>query len=132
MKKTQINPWSWQNQYSYSQAWKIDTPASLIYVSGQASMSSEGHVLHEDDFENQVRQTYANLETVLEHAGASLNDVIKLGVYLTDIDNFPKYKEIQAEKFTETKPADTTVIVMSLALPALMVEVEAVAAIPLK
>ena len=72
------------------QAWKIETPGSLIFISGQASISPEGDVLHEGDFDSQVRQTYANLETVLKHAGAGLDDVIKIGVYLTDIENFPK------------------------------------------
>ena len=50
MEKRPINPWTWQIPYNFSQAWKIDNCQSMVFVSGQASLSSDGEVLHEEDF----------------------------------------------------------------------------------
>jgi len=55
MEKTQINPWRWQDAYGFSQAWKVDGARSLIFVSGQASISAEGTVMHQGDFRAQAR-----------------------------------------------------------------------------
>ncbi len=129
MKRKPINPWSWQDQYCFSQAWRVDAADTIIFVSGQASVSSEGTVVHAEDFESQVRQTFCNLETVLQHAGATLADIVKLGIFLTNQDHFPTYKKIHAEFFPGAKPADTVLIVNSLALPELLVEIEAIAVV---
>jgi enamine deaminase RidA (YjgF/YER057c/UK114 family) len=129
MKRRPINPWTWQEQYNFSQAWRIDDARSLIFVSGQASVSSEGVVLYEGDFDSQVRQTFRNLETVLKQAGTTLADIVKLGIFLTNQENFPTYKKIHAGFFPGEKPADTVLIVNSLALSELLVEIEAVAAV---
>ena len=52
MEKTQFNPWKWQDQYGFSQCWKVDGAKSLIVVSGQSSMSADGEVLHPGDFKH--------------------------------------------------------------------------------
>lgn len=127
MKKTQINPWRWQDAYGFSQAWKIDGERSLIFVSGQASISAEGTVMHPGDFSAQARLTFENLQIVLKKAGASLDDIVKLGVYLVNMNNLPDYGAVQAEFFKGPMPAQTVVEVSSLALPGMMIEVEAIA-----
>lgn len=125
MKRTQINPWTWQEPYGFSQGWKIDGGKSLIVVSGQASIDAEGNVVHEGDIKAQVRLTFENLRTVLERAGASLEDIVKLGTFLVDMKDLPDYGQVQAEFFRGGKPAQTLVQVSSLALPGMLVEVEA-------
>lgn len=80
MEKAQINPWRWQDAYGFSQALKIDGAPSLIFVSGQASISAEGTVMHQGDFRTQARLTFENLQTTLKETGASLEDIVKLGV----------------------------------------------------
>lgn len=127
MEKTQINPWRWQDAYGFSQAWKVDGARSLIFVSGQASISAEGTVMHQGDFRAQARLTFENLHTALKEAGASLEDIVKLGVYLMDMANLPDYGAVQAEFFRGSMPAQTVVQINSLALPGMMIEVEAVA-----
>ena len=129
MKKAQINPWTWQDNYGFSQAWKVDEAKSVIFVSGQASISAEGTVMHEGDFKAQVRLTFENLRTVLEQSGASLDDVVKLGVYFANIGKLPDYGAVQAEFFKGKMPAQTAVEISSLALPGMMIEVEAIAVI---
>lgn len=127
MRKTQINPWTWQDMYGFSQAWKVEGAESFIFVSGQASISAEGQVVHRDDFEGQARFTFENLGAVLNQSGASFDDVVKLGVYLVDMSTLPLLGAVQAEFFKDRRPAQTVVQVSALALPGMMLEVEAVA-----
>jgi enamine deaminase RidA (YjgF/YER057c/UK114 family) len=127
MVKTQINPWTWQDPFGFSQAWKMEGAKTIILVSGQASISADGEVMHAGDFKAQVRLTFENLKVVLENAGATLEDVVKLGAYFVGIEHLPEYGEVQAEFFQGKMPAQTAVGVASLALPGMMIEVEATA-----
>ena len=127
MDKTQVNPWSWQDAFGFSQAWRVDGAQSIVFASGQVALSPEGQVVGEGDFDAQVRQTLENLRTVLEQAGGSLSDIVKLTVFLTDIANLRDFGRIKADFIQGPQPASTAVEVGSLALPPLMVEVEAIA-----
>jgi len=127
MGKKQINPWRWQDVYGFSQAWKIDGVRSLIVISGQASISADGVVMHLGDFRAQVRRTFENLQLVLKEAGATLDDIVKLGVYLVNMNNLPDYGAVQAEFFKGPMPAQTVVEISSLALSGMMIEIEATA-----
>ena len=129
MQKTQINPWTWQDQRGFSQAWRVEDGRTIIFVSGQVSASPDGQPVHEGDFPAQVRQVFENLRTVLAESGASLGDVVKMGVFLPDISRLPEYGRVKAEFFTGRQPASTAVGVTGLAGPGYMIEVEAVAMI---
>lgn len=129
MQKTQINPWSWQDRRGYSQAWKVEEGRTVVFVSGQVSVSAEGEVLHADDFAGQVEQTLENLRTVLAESGASFESVVKIGVFLTDMRNLPEFGRIKASLFPGPQPASTAIGVTALAMPELMIEVEAIAVI---
>ena len=129
MEKRPVNPWTWQTSYNFSQAWKVDKCQSLVFVSGQASLSSDGEILHEKNFEGQAHVTIQNIKTVLEHAGGSLENVIRLGIFITDMENFPSFVNILGEYFPGEKPANTVLGISCLALPGLMIEIEAVAAL---
>jgi len=78
--RRQVNPWRWQEQFGFSQALRVDGAGWLVFVAGQRSVSAEGELIGEGDFDAQVRQTFENLGTVLEESGASLDAVVKLGV----------------------------------------------------
>jgi enamine deaminase RidA (YjgF/YER057c/UK114 family) len=127
MEKQQVNPWSWQDAAGFSQAWRVDGVSSVIFVAGQGPISAEGELVGEDDFEAQVRATFENLQTVLEHAGASFEHVVKLGVYLTDIGLLRDYGRIRTELMPGPPPASTAVQVGALAVPGMLLEVEAFA-----
>ena len=129
MRKTQINPWTWQDQRGFSQAWKVEEGQTVIFVSGQVSASADGQPLHPGDFTAQTRLVFENLRTVLERAGASLEHVVKLGVFLTDMSRLPEYGRIKAEFFKGPQPASTAVGVNALALSAYLIEVEATAVV---
>jgi 2-iminobutanoate/2-iminopropanoate deaminase len=129
MEKQQVNPWTWQDLAGFSQAWRVDGVSNVVFVSGQGPISAEGELVGEGDFEAQVRQTFANLTTVLEQAGGSMDSVVKLTVYLTDIGTLREYGRIRGELFSGPPPASTAVEVGALALPGMTIEVDAVAVV---
>jgi reactive intermediate/imine deaminase len=99
----------------------------LVIVSGQAAIDGEGQLVGVGDFDAQAEQTFANLRRTLEAAGSSLEKVVKVTIYLTDMSNFSKIVELRGRHFTEPWPADTIVGVTALALPELEIEIEAIA-----
>jgi reactive intermediate/imine deaminase len=99
----------------------------LIVLSGQAAIDQDGEIVGSGDFDAQAAQTFANIERVLEAAGSSMEQIIKVTIYLTDMSNFPKILELRERHFTPPYPADTIVEVSALGLPELMIEVEATA-----
>jgi reactive intermediate/imine deaminase len=129
VERRQVNPWTWQDAAGFSQAWRVDGVRSLVFVSGQAPVSAAGQLVGEGDFEAQVRQVFENLRAVLEGAGAGVDAVVKLTVYLTDMSRLREYTRIKGEFFSGAQPASTAVGVTALARPEMMVEVEAVAAL---
>jgi len=127
MEKTQLNPWSWQDKFGYSQGWRVDAPRSIVWVAGQVALDPDGNLVGEGDFDAQCRQVFENLQAVLTAAGATFDDVVKFNVYLTDATNLQRYRDVKAAFVAGRQPASTSVEVKGLAFPALMIEVEAVA-----
>jgi reactive intermediate/imine deaminase len=127
MDKTQVNPWSWQDTFGYSQAWRVDNAQSIVFLAGQVALSPDGQLVGEGDFDAQCRQVFENLGAVLEQAGATFDNVVKVTVYLPDITNLQAYRLVKAEFVHGAQPASTAIEVKGLAFPGLMVEVEAIA-----
>jgi reactive intermediate/imine deaminase len=125
--KTAINPWTWQDARGFSQAWRVDAAATTVYVSGQVPLDADGNLVGAEDFELQVRQSFDNLVVVLGQAGASLDDVVKLTVFLTDINRLPDYGRVKAGYIQGRQPASTAIQVSALALPGMMIELDAIA-----
>jgi enamine deaminase RidA (YjgF/YER057c/UK114 family) len=125
--KQQINPWSWQDKFGFSQAWRVEGAQAVVFLSGQGPILPDGQVL-QADFEGQARLTFENLQTVLEQAGLGFESVVKLTAYFTDLTNLRTFSKVRDE-FTNTSapPASTVVEVPSLALPGMTLEVEAIA-----
>ncbi len=97
-----------------------------VYLSGQAAIDQHGNLVGVGDFDAQAEQVFANLKCVLETGGSSMERIIKVTIYLTDMSNFPKIVELREKYFTRPYPADTIVEVRALALPELMIEIEAI------
>ncbi|MFC2067807.1 RidA family protein [Chloroflexota bacterium] len=114
---------------NYSQAW-IVTGAKLIFLAGQVSVDINGNTVGSGDIALQTRTVIENLKKVLEGAGASLGDVIKLNMYVTNMAEYlERARDIQLKYFPRDFPANTLVEVKSLARPEFMVEIEAIAAV---
>jgi len=126
MQKRQVNPWEWQHAFGYSQAWRVEDPRSIIHLAGQVAITPDGTSLGDADFDTQARQVFRNLQAVLDEAGATFEDIVKVTVYLTDISHLQDYRRIKGEFITGPQPASTALEVKGLAVPGLMIEVEAI------
>ena len=130
MEKRQINPWTWQERFGFAQAWRVDGAQSIVFAAGQTGVSADGEVLAVGDLEGQTRLAFENLRTVLQDAGASFDDVVKVTLYLTDISRIRDAARVRDEFIdTARPPASTAIGVAALALPDLMIEVDAIAVI---
>jgi reactive intermediate/imine deaminase len=96
---------------TYSQAVKV---GDTVYLSGQIPLVPETMQMVEGDIAAQVRQVFRNLAAVAEAAGGSLNDCVKVHVFLTDLVNFPVVNQVMAEFFAEPYPARAAIGVASL------------------
>ena len=94
----------------YSQAVKVN---NTVYLSGQIGLEPTTMILV-DGIHNQTRQVFKNLEAVVNASGGSLNDIVKLNIYLTDMRNFSVINEIMAEFFIKPYPARAAVGVKEL------------------
>ena len=106
---------------TYSQA--IDT-GNTIYLSGQIPLNPETMKLVEGN-ENQIRQVFINIQAVCEASGVTLNDIVKLNVYLSDLAVFSQVNEVMKELFSEPYPARAAIQVAKLPLDSL-IEVEGI------
>lgn len=100
---------------------------NLLYLSGQASIDEQGAIVGKGDFDTQAAQTFANLARVLEAGGSSMEKIVKVTIYLTNMANFPRIVELRERYFKPPYPADTIVEVSALGLPELEIEIEAIA-----
>jgi reactive intermediate/imine deaminase len=125
--KQQINPWRWQDQLGFSQAWRVEGAQTVVFLSGQAPISPEGDLVGKGDFEAQTRQVFENLRSVLEQSGAGFDAIVKVTVYVTDASRLRDYARVKAEYIPGPQPASTAIGVASLALEGMMIEVEATA-----
>lgn len=101
----------------------------MAYLSGHAAISETGDLVGVGDFDAQAEATFQSLQRTLKAAGSDLTRVIKVTIYLTDMSHFNKIVELRGKWFREPYPADTIVEVKSLALPELMIEIEAIATV---
>ena len=102
----------------------------LLFISGLVGVDGEGALVGGDDVAAQARQVFENMRAVLDAAGCRFEDVVKVTVYLTDVDDRPKINPVRQEVFGHARPASTLVEVSRLAIPGAKVEIEAIALIP--
>ena len=111
----------------YSHGAEVEAGSALLFMAGQVGRSvPDGEIL--PDFEAQVRQTYANIEAVLDGAGMDLTNLVKMTTYLTDRKNLEAMREIRREILGDHKPAHTLVIAAGLAFEEYLIEVDCIAA----
>ena len=112
---------------NYSQAAKVAGGQTLLYIAGQVAYTAEGGIAHPGDFKAQARAALAALKAQVEAGGGALADIVKVNTYLTDMRYRADYGAVREEFFGKKMPPHTLVAVSALALPGLLVEVEAVA-----
>lgn len=124
-KRIQLMPdWPWAQKAGIAQGVRV---GDRIYVSGQVAFDRTGEIVGVGDMTAQARQIFKNIGAVLAEAGATLDDVVKITSYITDMSRYGEYAAARAEAFTGNLPASATVSTPALVMPALLVEVDAIA-----
>jgi 2-iminobutanoate/2-iminopropanoate deaminase len=128
MKKLPITPQgSAEIMGAYSHGLKVDVGESeMIFVTGQIAQDSQGKVISED-IEEQTVYVFEQLQKILNEAGASLDDVVKAQIFLTDITDFAKVSPIRNKYFAVSKPVSTLVQVGALVKSGCKIEIEVIA-----
>jgi len=108
---------------------RVDKPSSLIFLSGQLARDSDGKLVGAGDMAEQTRQCIRNMRTVLDAAGGTLEDIVSIVVYTTDVRQFKEIVAARMEFFKDRLPTSTIVEVNHLADPGLMIEFQAIAAL---
>ncbi len=103
---------------------------NLLFVSGIVPVDAEGALVGGDDVVAQTRQVFENLREILAAAGCGFQDVVKVTVFLTNVDDRPLINPVRREVFGSARPASTLVEVSRLVVPGAKVEIEAVALVP--
>ena len=102
----------------------------LLFVSGIVAVDAEGQLVGGDDVVAQARQVFENMRRVLVAVGCGFEDVVKVTILLTDVDDRPRINPLRQQVFGSARPASTLVEVPRLAVPGAKIEIEAVALIP--
>jgi len=102
----------------------------LLFVSGVVAVDADGNLVGGEDVVAQTRQVFENLRRILEAGGCGFEDVVKVTVFLTDVEDRPRINPVRQEHFGDTRPASTLVEVSRLAVPGAKIEIEAVALVP--
>ncbi len=103
---------------------------NLVFVSGQGAIDPATGELVGPDIESQTEQVLRNVASILEAAGSSLGNVLRCGVFLTDISEFSRMNAVYEKMFGANRPARTTVQVPALPRKGLKVEIDAIAYVP--
>jgi 2-iminobutanoate/2-iminopropanoate deaminase len=116
---------------TYSQAVRVETgDAVWIHVSGQIAIDLEGNLVGPGDLRAQTRQVFENLRAILAAHGATFADVVKIGTFLTTLDDLAGMREVRSEYLTSEPPASTAVQVVALVVPDALIEIDLVAVVP--
>ncbi len=129
METRNIMPWTWSEAAGFVQAKEISGVEKVLICSGQTSVDADGNAMHAGDMAAQIAQALDNLKTVLDDAGFSMTDIVRLNYYVTDLDLFLESEEKGAKLLVDegVQPTSTLLGVTALFLPELMVEIEVTA-----
>jgi enamine deaminase RidA (YjgF/YER057c/UK114 family) len=129
MQTKAVNPWTWQDQYGYSQAVEITGARRELVCAGQTSVDEQGNPLHAGNMTAQLGCALDNLAAVLAKAGMGFENVVRLNFYTTDIAGYFAASAEVARRFEAVgvKPAGTLLQVAGLFHPDILIEIEATA-----
>ena len=125
--KKLLNPdWPRSSSADFAQGIQV---GDTIHVSGQVAQAPDGSVVGEGNMEAQARQVFANIEAVLSLGGATLNDIVRITTYVTDMSQYGGYVRVRKALFPDANIASATVSSPMLVRPEFLIEIEATAVV---
>ncbi len=130
MKRAPVNPWSWSLNLGYNQGEVLEGATRQLICAGQTAVDADGTPQHLDDIRGQISLALDNLEAVLRAADMDLTNITRLNVYTTDVDDAMANFDVFGSRLgpVGAAPPMTLLGVTRLAIPGLMLEIEATAA----
>jgi enamine deaminase RidA (YjgF/YER057c/UK114 family) len=130
MNRAPVNPWPWSLKLGFNQGEVLEGASRQLVCAGQTAVDANGSPQHPGDMRKQIELALDNLEAVLRDAGMSLADITRLNVYTTDMDEALKHFDVLGSRLgpAGAAPPMTVLGVTRLAIPPLLIELEATAA----
>ena len=110
----------------YTLGWRV---GNTIYVAGQLPYDKDGNLMGLGDPEAQTRRVLHNVKRVVETGGGTMDDIVKVTVFVTDVRYREPYAKVRAEFFGDNPPASTLVQIGNLSMPGALIEIEAIAVV---
>ena len=129
MNKLFINPTKFTKTIgAYSHGVKVNIgDSNIIFITGQIAMDSSGNAIAPGNYKKQTEYIFENIKNILEESGSTLNDIVKVQIFVTDMDQYSKVSEIRNMYLKDAKPATTLVEINSTVKNGCDVEIEAIA-----
>ena len=116
----------------FSQATAIAARGKLVFISGMTARKADGTIAGVGDITVQTRQVCENIKAAVEEAGGTLDDIMRVDVYVRNMEHFDAIHKVRAQYFNAPLPASTMVEVTKMTSPDYLIEISAIAVIPVK
>jgi 2-iminobutanoate/2-iminopropanoate deaminase len=114
----------------FSQATVIEARGKLVFISGMTSRKADGTIAGVGDIEVQTRQVCENLKAAVEAAGGAMDDIVRVDVYVRNMEHFDQIHKVRREYFKAPAPASTMVEICKMTSPDYLIEINAIAVLP--
>jgi reactive intermediate/imine deaminase len=114
----------------FSQATTIEAKGKLVFISGMTARTPDGTIAGIGDVEVQTRQVCENLKAAVEAAGGTLGDIVRVDVYVRNMEHFAVIHKVRQEYFAPPPPASTMVEIVKMTSPDYLIEINAIAVVP--
>ena len=114
----------------FSQATMTEARGKLVFISGMTSRRADGSIAGIGDIEAQTKQVCENLKSAVEAAGGNMDDIVRVDVYVRNMEHFDKIHKVRREYFKAPAPASTMVEICKMTSPDYLIEINAIAVIP--
>ena len=113
----------------FSQATMIEARGKLVFISGMTSRRADGSIAGIGDIEAQTKQVCENLKSAVEAAGGNMDDIVRVDVYVRNMEHFDKIHKVRREYFKAPAPASTMVEICKMTSPDYLIEINAIAVV---
>lgn len=126
-KRRHVQTHAWHEARAFSSAVTV-TGGRLVFLAGMSPVDEQRRLVGAGNFDQQVEQIWTNMRRALEEAGATLADVVTMTVFLTDMSHGDRFIELRRQKFGRDFPASALIGINRLAVPGMLIEIQAIAA----